>query len=245
MSKISKENTRERILREYYQAMATKYDSMHVHQGDEHYIALNFVKAFINILEIRSVFEVGCGTGRGIGYLLTEKCLNMVVGGDISEDMLKVGLEKRNIPRNSLVRADAISLPFEEESFDAVLALGLLHHLKDPNRAVKEMLRVAKKAVFISDSNRFAQGRTLKKIAKVVLFKIGAWKLVNYIKTQGKGYSFSEGDGIAYSYSIFDSFPILFRTCSKVISIPTMGNGDLSTFPLLDAPHFLVCAVKN
>ena len=245
MRKISKERTEEAILKEYYHALATKYDTMHVHQGDEHYTALNFVMAFINILEIKSVFEVGCGTGRGIGYLLKEKCLNIVVGADISEDMLRVGFDKHNIPKSYLVRADAISLPFERESFDAVLAMGLLHHLKDPNRAVKEMLRVAKKAIFISDSNRFGQGRTLKKIAKVLLFKIGAWKLIDYIKTQRRGYSFSEGDGIAYSYSVFDSFPILLRTCSKVISIPTMGNGDLSTFPLLQAPHFLVCAIKR
>jgi ubiquinone/menaquinone biosynthesis C-methylase UbiE len=93
MRKISKEKTEETILKEYYQALATKYDTIHVHQGDEHYTALNFVMAFINILEIKSIFEVGCGTGRGIGFLLKEKCLNTVVGADISEDMLKVGVD--------------------------------------------------------------------------------------------------------------------------------------------------------
>lgn len=68
---------------------------------------------------------------------------------------------------------------------------------------MSEMLRVAQKAIFISDANNFGQGRFLARTAKQALNALGLWKTVDFIKTKGKGYTISEGDGLAYSYSVF------------------------------------------
>jgi len=44
--------------------------------------------------------------------------------------------------RIRFVRGDALRLPFEGQSFDAVFSFDSLHHLPDCNAAVEEMLRV-------------------------------------------------------------------------------------------------------
>jgi hypothetical protein len=58
------------------------------------------------------------------------------------------------------------------------------------------MLRVARKSVFLSDANRFGQGRISLRVLKLLLSKAGLWPLANLIKAQGKVYSYSQGDGM-------------------------------------------------
>ena len=54
------------IQRAYYAATAKKYDDMHGHDRSEHGFALRFMVSALEHLEIRSVLDVGCGTGRSI-----------------------------------------------------------------------------------------------------------------------------------------------------------------------------------
>lgn len=46
-------------------------------------------------------------------------------------------------------------LPFDDHSFDIVTALDVLEHLDNPHRALHELYRVARKAVFISLPNMY------------------------------------------------------------------------------------------
>src|SRR5690606_12199311 len=48
----------------------------------------------------------------------------------------------------------AYELPFADNSFDVVFTSNLLHHLENPALAVREMHRVSKKHVVISEPNR-------------------------------------------------------------------------------------------
>ena len=101
-------------------------------------------------------------------------------------------------------------------------------------------------AYFISDSNRFGQGLMATRWLKLILYKIGLWPLVNFIKTMGREYAISEGDGIAYSYSVFDSYKILAKWADRIILIPTAQHQEKSWFsPLLSSSHILICAIKN
>lgn len=234
-----------RAILDYYRITADSYDGMHVDESGGHYIALNHISSFVRILDISTMLDVGCGTGRGVGYMVANHSDVVVKGVDISKDLLAVAVHRNEIPPDYLLRGDGYFLPFRDEAFDAVCELGILHHVKNPNWVVEEMLRVAKKAIFISDSNRFGQGGLLKKVGKLALYKVGLWEFVNLIKTKGKGYSFSDGDGVAFSYSVFDSIPLLKKECQSILAIPTGGDGDLLTFPLLSAPKLLVCAIKS
>jgi ubiquinone/menaquinone biosynthesis C-methylase UbiE len=93
----------------------------------------------------------------------------------------------------------------------------VLHHVANPNAVVKEMLRVAKKAVLISDSNRFGQGSRAARLIKLGLYKTKLWGAYNYVRTSGRGYRITEGDGVAYSYSVYDSFALLSQWADRII----------------------------
>ncbi len=227
----------------YYEQTADFYDKLHLHEGDEHYTALNLLSSFIKLLNINSILDVGCGTGRALKYLNDNHPTCTCIGVDISKELLKIAFNKKC--NGHLIQCDAYSLPLKSGSVDAAVAMGVLHHVKDPNQVIREMLRVSKKAIFISDGNRFGQGGAVMKLIKLALWCVGLWKLANYIKTKGRGYTMSEGDGITFSYSVYDSIALLKRGGMKVIAIPTIGSGDLATFPILSAPHLFVCAIKK
>jgi hypothetical protein len=66
------------------------------------------------------------------------------------------------------------------------------------------------------------------------------------LRTLGKGYRFSEGDGLAYSYSVFDSCGVLSAWADRVIVVPTDDVKAKSVFhPLLTSFHVLLCAVRD
>jgi SAM-dependent methyltransferase len=47
-------------------------------------------------------------------------------------------------------QADAVALPFEDGSFDAVIAMHMLYHLPDPAKGIAEMHRVLKPGGFLA-----------------------------------------------------------------------------------------------
>ena len=72
------------------------------------------------------------------------------------------------------------------------------------------------------------------------------WDVVNFIKTRGKGYLISEGDGLAYSYSVFDSYKIISNWADKIFVIPTKNLGiDKRLTPILGSGHILLCGIKE
>jgi ubiquinone/menaquinone biosynthesis C-methylase UbiE len=67
-----------------------------------------------------------------------------IVGVDVSIGQLR-GSQKRNAGRDlRLILGEAESLPFEDAQFDAILSIGGFNHFNDPERALREMARVAK-----------------------------------------------------------------------------------------------------
>src|SRR5450755_4546488 len=58
------------------------------------------------------------------------------------------------------VAAEAESLPFADQSFDAAMAVSTVHHWQDPVAGLREMRRVARRVVvFTYDSSEFAWRR--------------------------------------------------------------------------------------
>ena len=57
------------VQRQYYAETADRYDSMHVHAGDEHHFALSVMLAAVDFCAIESVLDIGSGTGRAIAHV--------------------------------------------------------------------------------------------------------------------------------------------------------------------------------
>jgi ubiquinone/menaquinone biosynthesis C-methylase UbiE len=233
------------IQREYYQKTASNYDAMHVaSEDDEHYTALKFMEMLCDGIGITTLLDVGAGTGRGVRFFLDR---GRDVRGIEPVPALIEQAEQRGIKKGLIVEGGGYLLPFEDRSFDAVFECGVLHHVDKPRRMVAEMMRVASKAVFISDTNRFGQGRVAARILKLLLYKTHLWSAARWIQTRGKMYSISEGDGLAYSYSVFDSYDLLATWADSIWLIPTSKNQSNTSWvqPLLTSPHVLLCAFKD
>ncbi len=238
----------EEVQKEYYSRTASQYDTMHTAcEHDEHYAALNFIDLLCEKVGLDGFLDVGAGTGRAVRFLL-ERGRN--VRGVEPVAALIDQAERHGIPKGAIVEGSGYSLPFPDKSFDAVLQCGVLHHVAEPERVVREMIRVASKAVFLSDSNRFGQGRPAARLLKLLLCKTHLWKSARYVQTRGKMYTITEGDGLAYSYSVYDSYAQLAEWASSIWLIPLSENKHRGLarswlHPLLTSPHVLLCALRT
>lgn len=204
---------------DYYQRTASSYEEAHVTAGDEHFITLEYVAGLCATIRAASVLDVGAGTGRAVRFLNERRPGMRVVGLEPVEGLRKIARDAGG----EFFDGTGESLPFQDDEFDVVLATAVMHHVPDPTVVLAEMTRVARKAVMISDSNRFGAGRPAARLAKVGLNASGMWGLYIKLRTRGKGFMVSDGDGLFYSYSLFDSLPQVADWADRAFVIPTKG----------------------
>ena len=166
------------IQQRYYAETANQYDSMHLDKNDEHFFALSFMVGAIDYLGIHSILDIGSGTGRAVQYLKNLRQDLRVVGVEPVRELREIGYSK-GLSEDELIDGDATNLNFQSADFDLVCEFGVLHHIKKPDLAVAEMLRVSRKAVFISDSNNFGQGSMVARSIKQFINFMSLWKLTD------------------------------------------------------------------
>jgi SAM-dependent methyltransferase len=208
---------------QYYIRTGAQYDERQVDPMDEHANALGWIAALIDQRHYRSVLDVGSGTGRALLYLKGRPHL-LLRGIEPSQTLRDSGYAK-GLSLSELTDGDALALEFADESFDIVCAFGVLHHIGNHYRAVSEMCRVAKRAVFISDANNFGQGGALNRVTKQCLHALGLWKLFDNVRSGFKGYHFSQGDGIFYSYSLHSDVRKIRSKFPDVFYMSTRPSG--------------------
>ena len=208
----------------YYAETAATYEEWHMEEKDEHYFARSFLLGLIDYFEIKSVLDVGAGTGRSMLFLKQHRPDLMVRGIEPVAELREIGYQK-GLSRDDLTDGDATQMSFADGEFDLVTEFAVLHHIGKPQRAVAEMLRVAKTAIFVSDANNFGQGSLLARKAKQLLHTFGLWRAFDLLKTRGKGYMESEEEGISYSYSVFQNYRQIRRACRRVHIVNTVGGG--------------------
>lgn len=107
---------------------------------------------------VKSLLDVGSATGRGLAEFASGLPGALVCGVEPVAALLTKAVEAGVLQSVPLVRGSGELLPFADRSFDAVCEFSILHHVPNPAKVVSEMLRVARKMVVITDSNRFGQG---------------------------------------------------------------------------------------
>jgi ubiquinone/menaquinone biosynthesis C-methylase UbiE len=86
--------------------------------------------------------EIGCGNGL-VAKHIAKKYGASVVGIDVDPEQIELAGEDIEGSQNiRFLEADVTDLPFEDDSFDVVLSLGVLHHIDDWLGALGEIKRV-------------------------------------------------------------------------------------------------------
>jgi len=101
---------------------------------------------------IHLALEVGCGTGHFTRWLATEGM--RVVGLDISPAMLAQAQRLTITDDCSYLLGDALVLPFPDRSFDLVALITTLEFIPQPEWALAEAARVARRGLLLGVLNR-------------------------------------------------------------------------------------------
>jgi ubiquinone/menaquinone biosynthesis C-methylase UbiE len=86
------------------------------------------------------VLDIASGIGYGTAMLAEHGC--EAIGADYDPEL--VSAARRMWGHEDFVEADALDLPFEDESFDAVVSFETIEHVNDDARFLSEMRRVLK-----------------------------------------------------------------------------------------------------
>jgi ubiquinone/menaquinone biosynthesis C-methylase UbiE len=104
------------------------------------------------------VLDVGCNTGY-VSFEIARLAKCSVVGVDINKNMINAAKKMRKgDPLGYLIKfkvADVMRLPFQKETFNAVVSGGSTAFIDDKIKAIQEYKRVLKQWGFIGDINFF------------------------------------------------------------------------------------------
>jgi ubiquinone/menaquinone biosynthesis C-methylase UbiE len=156
-----------------------------------------------------SILDVGCGEGRTteiVGRAVDARVVGMDLESVVVEDAA------RSVAGASFVVGSALNLPFEDHSFDLVLATEVLEHLDQPRAALEEMLRVARRALLVT-------------VPHEPWWRLGNMARLRYIKDLGN----TPGHVQHWSRSTFERF--LQQSGTKV-RVDTVGLWLLGTVDL-------------
>ena len=147
--KKNKKISFEEITKYHYSTLFTAFGDGKYYNEPQRLLRQRLEKNNYNLKEFRHfhALDAGCGNGR---YTLALKKLGMkkVVGIDFSERNLrdaKKRIKKIGIKNVEFKKASVLSLPFKNNSFDFVFSNGVLHHTKNPQKGLNEIIRVLKK----------------------------------------------------------------------------------------------------
>lgn len=118
-----------------------------------------------------TVLDVGAGTGELLGVIAkfarNEGRKVRLVGLDLNDlSVNEIAEEALKFSEISPVRADALKLPFADDSFDYVICSLFTHHLTDAQIScvLPEMFRVARRRVIVIDLQRSVRAWLLYKL---------------------------------------------------------------------------------
>ena len=144
---MENEEDKSRRVRSMFETIAGRYDFLN------HFLSVNLDRGWRRacVREVAKrltggtprILDVGCGTG---DLSLAFSNVGPVTGCDFSHEMLIRGVRKVvATPPHFPVRileADALRLPFADETFDVVVSAFVLRNLADIDRGIGEMRRV-------------------------------------------------------------------------------------------------------
>jgi len=148
--------------------------------------------SYLSIPPNARVLELGSGGGGLLALLHEQYHPERLVGTDFDLDQVTAAQELLSQrwgslpPSIALQRADALTLPFPETSFDAVFAMMMLHHVEERHseyvrrpQALKEIRRVLRPGGMLVYSDMFRRKEirsTLSELGFIEQFLSSGWR---------------------------------------------------------------------
>lgn len=87
--------------------------------------------------------DIGCGTGRWSKYLSDK--IGFIEAIDPSNAIFVAADLLKNINNVRLAKASVDTIPFDDETFDFVMSVGVLHHIPNTQKAMNDCVKKVKK----------------------------------------------------------------------------------------------------
>ena len=143
--------------------------------GDEYFDILND-----DIINSQTyALDVGCGTGRWTKYLAAK--IGFIEAVDPSNAIFAADKLLGKIKNVRLSKASIETLPFADETFDFVMSVGVLHHIPDTEKALRDCVKKVKKGgyffvyLYYNLDRRGPFYRLLFKISNVIRIIVSAF----------------------------------------------------------------------
>ncbi|MFF9838872.1 class I SAM-dependent methyltransferase [Streptomyces sp. NPDC020422] len=128
-------------VREFFGVRAADWDARFPDDGPAYAAAV----ADLGLRPGDAVLDAGCGTGRALPPLREAVgSTGTVIGADLTPEMLAEAVRAGRDKAAALVLADVSRLPLRDGALDAVFGAGLVSHLADPARDLRELARVVR-----------------------------------------------------------------------------------------------------
>jgi ubiquinone/menaquinone biosynthesis C-methylase UbiE len=112
----------------------------------EHKPLIKWATAIMDIQPTDHVLDVGCGSGVAIKLIAQIAVEGFVAGVDYSEEMVQQALRRNaaavRAGRVEIRLGDVAALPYDDESFDKVIATETFYFWPDPTANLQEVRRV-------------------------------------------------------------------------------------------------------
>ncbi len=91
------------------------------------------------------LLEIGCGSGSDLEIFSKNKNIKSVTAIDLGENVKELKEIYKHRSDINIGNGNALSLEFDDESFDFIYSFGVFHHTSDPIKCIEEAKRVLKK----------------------------------------------------------------------------------------------------
>jgi len=162
----------------------------HTHRNPIQRLLLwNFFRNLVNLIskrKVESILDVGCGEGFTLNRLKEKGIGKNLEGVEHSKDAIELG--RKIYPQIKIKQGDIYNLPYEDNAFDLVLCTEVLEHLDEPEKALKELIRISNRYLAISVPNepffmlaQFVRGKNWSRLGNDIVH-INHWTMFGFPK---------------------------------------------------------------
>ena len=150
------------------------------------------LRKLVNPGKINKTLEIGCGSGYGSQLIMKHFSPRKIIATDLDSKMISIAQGKYSNKNIDFQVASTTKLPFKDNTFDAVFDFGVLHHIPEWKKAVKEITRTLKPKglIIMEDFSIETFESPLGKLLRIILdhpydVMYKQKELSNYIKAAG------------------------------------------------------------